>query len=157
MELIAELPQVYRIWLYVEVVILLLYSALVSIWQIQVLRGRSMANPDGSTDDWHRQASQYGMAFADVMLACPLAIVSLVMILANPHLGFYLLGMVGFWLVWANTATTVTSLRFHRPKLTAEWVLVFPFGAVVGLAALMWPVAVTRVIGLAGTPLGAMP
>ncbi len=49
-------------------------------------------------------------------------------------------GMASFWFLWANTMTTITSLRFERPKITFQWVVVFPFGAVVGLSYLAWTV-----------------
>ena len=156
MDLIAELPQVYRIWLYVVMAVLLLYTVVVFVWQIRVLRGKPMVNPDGSVDDWHRQTSHYGTAFADVLLACPLAAASMVLVFTSPGLGFYLLGMVGFWLVWANTATTVTSLRFCHPRPTVQWVVTFPFGVVVGLATLLWPAAVVCAIGFPGIGLGEM-
>ena len=57
-----------------------------------------------------------------------------------PRRGLYALGMVSFWFVWANTMTTATSLRFERPKITLTWLVVFPMGAVVGLAYIVWSV-----------------
>jgi hypothetical protein len=48
--------------------------------------------------------------------------------------------MASFWFLWANTMTTITSLRFERPKITFQWIVVFPFGAVVGLSYLAWTV-----------------
>jgi hypothetical protein len=45
---------------------------------------------------------------------------------------------VGVWMAWANVMTTVTSLRFEKPRITAEWLLVFPFGGLVGLAYVIW-------------------
>jgi hypothetical protein len=34
--------------------------------------------------------------------------------------------------------TTVTSLRFEKPRITAESLLVFPFGTLVGAFYLIW-------------------
>ena len=51
------------------------------------------------------------------------------------------MGMVSFWFLWANVMTTVTSLRFERPKITFQWFVVFPLGAVVGLSFLAWIIA----------------
>ena len=49
--------------------------------------------------------------------------------------------MVSFWFLWANFMTTITSLRFEKPKVTFQWFVVFPLGAVVGLSFLAWTVA----------------
>lgn len=147
MKILGALPQVYRIWFYAVFVTVALYALLVFIWQIQVLRGKSMQNPDGSSDDWHVQDTHYGIAAADIFIACPLSIISPFLVFANSLWGFYLLGMVGFWLVWANTMTTATSLRFHRPRFSIQWFLTFPFGAVLGLAAMGWTAAAIAVTG----------
>jgi len=34
--------------------------------------------------------------------------------------------------------TTVTSVRFEKPKITLNWLVTFPFGSVVGLAYIVW-------------------
>ena len=36
--------------------------------------------------------------------------------------------------------TTATSLRFHNPKITLMWFIVFPLGMLVGVATLIWTV-----------------
>ena len=51
---------------------------------------------------------------------------------------YVLLAWVIFWFLWANTMTTVTSLRFEKPRITLNWLIVFPFGALVGLAYFVW-------------------
>ena len=58
-----------------------------------------------------------------------------------PRWGFFLLGMVSFWFLWANVMTTLTSLRFEKPRITLQWLVVFPLGAVVGVSFLAWTVA----------------
>ena len=151
MDLISALPPAYAVWFYGMLAIVVLYALLVFIWQIRILRGKTMTNPDGSTDGWHEQASHFGMAVADVFLACPMCIASVVLVLINHAWGLYLLGMTGFWFVWTNTMTTVTSLRFHAPRLNIQWCLTFPFGIVVGLAVTIWPLAVVSVIGFPGS------
>ena len=110
------------------------------IWwvQIRVLRGKSFPNPDGSVDDWHEQKIFFGIALADVFVACPTSVGGLVLVFVAPKWGLYLLGLVGFWLLWTNTMTTATSLRFEKPRITPSWITVFPLGALVGLAYIVW-------------------
>jgi hypothetical protein len=99
-----------------------------------------MENPDGSVDDWHEQNILYGMAFADILIACPLGFLSVILILLGSKWGFYLLAMVSFFFVWINSATTATSLKFQKPKITFNWFIVFPFGAILGFAFLVWTI-----------------
>jgi len=107
-------------------------------WQIMVLRGKAMSNADGTSDDWHEQKMFYGIALADVVLACPVTIAGVIMVFVSPRAGFILLSMASFWFVWANIMTTTTSLRFEKPKITAAWFISFPFGILVGLATIAW-------------------
>ena len=109
-------------------------------WQIMVLQRKSMKNADGSSDDWHEQKIFYGIAFADIFLACPACIVGIILIFVSPRWGFYLLALVSFWFVRANLMTTATSLRFENPKLTLNWWITFPTGILVGLAYILWTV-----------------
>ncbi len=109
-------------------------------WQIMILRGKSFKNPDGSVDDWHEQTTHYGIAFADVFLACPANIAGIILVFVSPRWGYYLLALVSFWYVWANIMTTATSLRFHKPKITPMWFITFPLGTLVGLAYIIWTV-----------------
>ena len=48
--------------------------------------------------------------------------------------GYYLLALVSFWWIWANTMTTTTSLRFEKPKSNLTWIIAYPFGILIGLA-----------------------
>ena len=97
-----------------------------------------MKNADGSVDSWQEQKILYGMAFADLILACPLTILGIVFAFFLPHWGFIILTLVSFWFIWANIMTTATSLRFENPKLTLYWFITFPFGAIVGIVYLIW-------------------
>ncbi len=115
-----------------------LFFLILFIWQIKILRGKSVPNPDGSIDDWHEQKLLYGMAFADIFLACPLAFAGIILCLLNVKWGFHILALESFFFIWINLATTVTSLRFHKPKITFSWIIVFPFGSFLGLAFLIW-------------------
>ena len=135
-----DLSTLSQIFLYGLMALMGLFSLIVFGWQIMVLRGKSMENADGSVDSWHEQKSHYGMAVADVFLACPVCIVGIVLVVINPRWGFYLLSMVSFWFVWANTMTTTTSLRFEKPKLTLNWWITFPAGIVIGLAFILWTI-----------------
>ncbi len=108
------------------------------VWQVQVLRGKAVANPDGSVDSWREQRILFGIALADIVVACPLAFAAIALVFVAPRLGIVLLSMIAFWMVWCNLATTATSLRFARPKITLVWLVTFPFAALVGLAFLTW-------------------
>ena len=127
-----------QITLYILLALMGLLSLIILGWQIQVLRGKDMKNPDGSADNWHEQPIFYGIAVADIVLACPLCIIAIVLVFVSPRWGTYLLAWVSFWFLWANTMTTATSLRFQKPKITLTWFIVFPFGALVGLAYFIW-------------------
>ncbi len=110
------------------------------IWwvQIGVLSGKSFPNPDGSVDDWHEQKIFFGLALADVFVACPASVTGLILVFWAAKWGFYVLALIAFWFLWANTMTTATSLRFEKPRITLSWIVVFPLGAVVGLAYIVW-------------------
>ncbi|MFC1524182.1 hypothetical protein ACFL6N_05255 [Thermodesulfobacteriota bacterium] len=123
---------------YALITLLGLFTVLLAGWQVMVLRGKAMKNPDGSTDDWHEQKIIYGMAFADLFVIVPACLAGIVLVFINLAWGCYLLSLVGFWFVWVNVVTTVTSLRFEKPKITANWFIIFPTGAIVGLAYLAW-------------------
>jgi hypothetical protein len=127
-----------QITLYILLALFGLLALIIWGWQIQVFRGKDMKNPDGSADNWHEQKIFYGIAIADIFLACPLTIIGIALVFISPRWGFYLLAWVSFWFVWANIMTTATSLRFEKPKITLSWLIVFPFGALVGLAYFIW-------------------
>ncbi len=134
----SDLPGVSRILLLCLLTLISAITLIVLHAQIGCLRGRPFENPDGTKDDWREQRLFYGIAWADVLVACPLSFSSVPLVLLAPRWGYFLLGMVGFWFVWANVMTTITSLRFEKPRITLQWIIVFPFGAFVGLAALAW-------------------
>ena len=127
-----------QITLYVLLALIGLLALIIWGWQIQVLRGKEMKNPDGSADNWHEQPILYGMAVADIFLACPLSVIGIVLVFVAPRWGYYLLTWVSFWFVWANIMTTATSLRFEKPKINLTWLIVYPFGSLVGLAYFAW-------------------
>ena len=135
-----ELSLVSQISLYVLMALIGGYALLLVGWQAMVLKGKAMKNPDGSSDDWHEQKTHYGIAFADLVWACPLSIAGIVLVFVEPRWGYYLLALVSFWFVWANTMTTSTSLRFEQPNINLNWLLVFPSGILVGLAYIVWTV-----------------
>ena len=117
------------------------FFSLLLLWaQIGTARGKPFENPDGTRDDWREQKLFYGMAWADILIACPASLGGIVLILMAPRWGFFLMGMVAFWFLWVNLVTTLTSLRFENPKITLQWLMVFPFGSILGLAYLVWAV-----------------
>jgi len=135
-----ELSIISQVSLYVLLGIMGLICLIIWGWQIRVLKGHAMKNPDGSFDNWHKQKTHYGIALADIFLACPVNIGGIVLVFVSPRWGYYLLALVSFWWVWANTMTTATSLRFEKPKITLNWIIVFPFGILVGLAYIVWTI-----------------
>ena len=134
----ADLSLTSQITLYALLAFIGVLSFVILLFQIQVYRGKRMPNPDGSADDWHEQEIFYGMVIADILLACPLGFAVVALILTGSPWGLILLPVHGFYFLWANTMTTATSLRFHKPKFTPIWFIVFPFGALVGAATLVW-------------------
>jgi hypothetical protein len=136
----VELSFISQISLYVIVGLIGLLAIVLFIWQIGVLRGRELPNPDGTVDSYREQKTLYGVAVADIFISCPASLLACVLMFVSPRWGHYLLAIVSFWFIWVNTATTVTSLRFARPKVTLMWFIVFPFGILVGLAYLVWAV-----------------
>lgn len=135
-----DLSLVSLVSLYILVGLLAFTFIILLWWQSQVIKGKAMDNPDGSVDDWHEQKILYGIAFADIFIALPIAILSVNLILLGSKWGFHFLAMVSFFYLWINTATTVTSLKFHKPKITLNWFIVFPFGAILGFAFLVWTI-----------------
>ena len=133
-----ELSLASQVSLYVLLGLMGLLSLIVWGWQIMILQGKAMKNPDGSFDDWHEQKTHYGLAFADAFLACPLNIAGIVLVFVSPRWGYYLLALVSFWLVWGNIMTTSTSLRFEKPRITLIWLITFPFGILLGCAYIAW-------------------
>jgi uncharacterized membrane protein len=127
-----------RAVLYTLVAIMGLLTVIVTWAQVGCIRGRPFRNPDGTADDWREQKVFYGIAWADLTVACPLSFAGIAMLVIDPGVGLLMLTGVGVWMAWANVMTTVTSLRFEKPRITAEWLLVFPFGGLVGLAYVIW-------------------
>ena len=123
---------------YLLIAMIGLFTMLVGGWQVMVLSGRPMRNPDGSTDDWTIQRTHYGIAFADVFLACPVSLMGIALVFLAPRWGCLVLSLIAFWFVWSNLMTTATSLRFERPKIAPGWLVEFPSGIVIGAAYLAW-------------------
>ena len=136
--IISALPISSQVTFYLLLAFIGLFTLLIFVWQILVLKGRGMPNPDGSMDDWHEQKIFFGIAFADVFLACPFSFAGIVMIFTGNRIGFFLVSLVSFWLLWANLMNTVTSLRFEKPKINLNWLFVFPTGIFVGAGYLVW-------------------
>jgi len=133
-----EIPLISRIILYIIIALFGLLATIVFGWQIMVLRGKSMKNPDGSVDDWHEQKLCYGIALADITIAVPMTLVGIALIFVGWRIGYYLTGLASFWFLWTNIMTTATSLRFEKPSISFSWFIVFPFGAIVALAYIVW-------------------
>jgi len=133
-----EIPLISKVVLYIIIVLFGLICIPILRWQIMVLRGKSMKNPDGSVDDWHEQKLFYGIALADITIAIPVTFIGIALIFVGWRIGYYLTGLACFWFLWSNTMGTAASLRFEKPKITLNWFIVFPFGAILGLAYIVW-------------------
>jgi hypothetical protein len=133
-----EIPLIGKIILYIIIVLFGLICIYLLRWQITVLRGKSMTNPDGTVDNWHDQKLYYGIALADITIAVPVTFIGIVLIFFGWRMGYYITGFTCFWFLWANVMTTATSLRFEKPKITFNWLIAFPFGAILGLAYIIW-------------------
>ncbi len=94
-----ELSLFSQISLYVLLALIGILTLSLGYWQIMVLQGKAMQNPDGSFDDWHQQKILYGIAFADLFIACPASIIGIILVFVSPRWGYYLLALVSFWLV----------------------------------------------------------
>ena len=141
-----EISLTGKIILYADIVLFGIICLILGYWQWNVLRGKAMSNPDGSVDDWHDQKLCYGIAVADLFIGIPASLAGITLILAGLKTGYYITAMTSFWFLWINTVTTVTSLRFERPKITLAWIIVFPFGAALGLVYLIWSFAYFEVV-----------
>lgn len=133
-----EIPLGSQIILYIIIALFGLICIVIFPWQINVFRGKSMKNPDGSADDWHEQKLFYGIALADFTIAVPVTLIGIVLIFVGARIGYYITGLASFWFLWANVMTTATSLRFEKPKITPMWFVVYPLGAILGLAYIVW-------------------
>ena len=133
-----DIPLIGQVILYIIIVLFGLLAIIVFGWQIMVLRGKSMKNADGSVDDWHEQKLFYGIALADITIAIPVTFIGIALIFAGWRIGYYLTGLASFWFLWTNIMGTATSLRFEKPKISLNWFIVFPFGAIVALAYIIW-------------------
>jgi len=118
------IPYWAKIILYADISIFGILILLLTYWQIQVFRGKSMNNPDGSVDSWHDQKLCYGISLADLTIAVPFTLCGIILVFCNNILGYIITGMTSFWFVWINAATSLTSLKFEKPRLTFSWFLV---------------------------------
>ncbi|MBU0520285.1 hypothetical protein KKA00_09470 [bacterium] len=133
-----EIPLTGKIIFYAVISAMGIICMFLWYWQWNVLRGKAMPNPDGTFDDWHDQKLYYGFAVADIFIAIPFTLAGIILIFAGIKAGYNMTAMSSFWFLWINSVTTITSLRFAKPKITLEWFVVFPLGAVLGLIYLVW-------------------
>ena len=119
-----EISLISQIILYIIIVLFGLLAIIVFGWQIMVLRGKSMKNPDESVDDWHEQKLCYGIALADITIAVPLTLVGIVLILIGWRIGYYLTGLASFWFLWTNVMTTATSTCGMRLLMRLSTIIV---------------------------------
>lgn len=133
-----QIPFTAQMVFYVMVALMALFAVLVFWWQIMVIKGRTMKNPDGSCDSYHEQKTHYGIAVADVLVSCPAVFVGIFLVATGSRWGYYILALCSFWFLWANIMTTATSLRFEEPRISFIWFVTFPLGSLLGLAYIVW-------------------
>jgi hypothetical protein len=133
-----EVPFTAQIIFYVMIGLMMAFALLVMWWQIMVMKGKAMKNPDGSFDSYHEQKNHFGLAVADVFVSCPAIFVGVLLVLSGSRWGYYVLALCSYWFLWANIMTTSTSLRFEKPKITFMWFVAFPLGSLLGLAYIVW-------------------
>ena len=131
-------PWAARILLYLLVALMALYAVILMWWQLMVLKGKAMPNPDGSLDSYHEQKSHYGIALADLFISGPTILIGAGLILVGSRWGYYIMALACYWFFWANIMTTATSLRFEKPRITFMWFITFPFGSLLGVAYIVW-------------------
>jgi hypothetical protein len=124
--------------MYGVIALLGVYFVLLWPWQLRVLRGKCVAKPDGSVDDWHVQKTHFGIAVADVFVAAPVGLLAVVLAFLGSKWGFYLLALSCSYFLWASLMSTANSLRFEKPRKGFTWFMTFPFGAILSLVYLVW-------------------
>ena len=134
----AEFDLIAQIELYGLLFLFGLFTALLGWFQFNVFKGKAMNNPDGTVDDWHEQKILFGMAVGDLVLICPITVLGIGFILMDIEWGYFILSLVSFWYIWVNFAFTVTSIRFEKPVISLEWIIVYPFGIFLGISYLIW-------------------
>ena len=97
MDIIARLSIGSTISLYILLAAIALFTLLVIRAQAGCIRGKFFSNPDGTRDDWRQQKIFYGIAWADLVLACPTSLVALVLIFTVPPRGFFFLFPATFY------------------------------------------------------------
>ena len=84
-----ELSQLSQISLYILLTLIGLLTLFIWDWQIMILKGKAIENPDGSSDDWHEQKTHYGIALADAFLTCPVSIAGIILVFIGSRWGYY--------------------------------------------------------------------
>ena len=67
-----------------------------------------------------------------------MTIVGIILIFVQPRWGYYLFAMISFFYLWINMVTTITSLKFEKPRISFLWFITYPFGSILGLAYIIW-------------------
>ncbi|MCP4231284.1 MAG: hypothetical protein GY771_14200 [bacterium] len=114
------------------------YIVALGYWQIMVLLGNPMANPDGTVDTIANPLT-FGFALADLALAIPVAILGIVGMLLQKKWGLFLSAMFTFLMFYMHFAVTASSLWGGGfDVITLEWLLLFPSGCVIAVIFWIW-------------------
>ncbi len=122
-------------------IVILLFAAYIIVlgyWQVMVVLGNPMANPDGTVDTIAEPLT-FGFVLADLAVAIPIGILGIIGMLLQKKWGLILSAMFSFFLFYMNVAGTAASLwGGGTDVITLEWLLIYPSGCVVGLAFWIW-------------------
>ena len=126
------------IGLFVVFLLFAVHIIALGYWQIMVLLGNPMANPDGTVDTIAEPLT-FGFALADLAIAIPVAILGIVGMLLHKKWGLILSAMFTLFLFYMNFAGTAASLWGSGfDVITLEWLLLYPAGCVVAIAFWIW-------------------
>ena len=126
------------IGLFVVFLLFAVYIVALGYWQIMVLLGNPMANPDGTVDSL-ADPLFFGFAVADLAVMIPAAILGIVGMLMQKKWGLFLSAMFSFLIFYMSFAVTASSLWSNGFNvITLEWLLLFPSGCVVAVAFWIW-------------------
>lgn len=108
--------------------------------QIKMLKGQKVPKPDGSFDQIETYPEFFAYAIGNLFLLLPVMIASIILVLLSHRMGFYLMALVSFWMVFNYFCRTAVSFKVYTPKPSLKWIFVFPWYAIIGLIYIVWSV-----------------
>jgi len=127
-----------QIVLYICIAFYILFIPLNLIEHITLLRGKKVKRADGSVDEIETFPEYYAYALSNIFSVVPAVVSGIILVLLNHRMGFYLMAVVSFWMVFNFFARTATSLKVYKPTITLKWILDSPIFMIVGLTYICW-------------------